>query len=265
MAVGMTGVIDERDRPVDRLHLRPFGGGGCGKALAPLRAAGRRRAWGRDLGSVEVPASAVSAACGAVNGIGTVGLGVHPFIVTLGVAVTAGWRSSFRRVIGGLLIIPRRHRCSGSAVPTLVMVAVGLAAFVMRRMVLGRQTRKRNAGRYAGIAVGRVKITVFATPGHCGVERGGCVGYLGGASSDTGRATSWTSSRGGRRRGRALQGNRSGACSVRRHRADQRLTGRSPIRRGPELLADRDRPDRAGGGGGSGQTPVERGFGGPTR
>lgn len=142
----------------------------------------------------------VGGSCGAINGVATVGLNVHPFIITLGgMAVYRGvsfiiskgesignlpdaYRDTIRATIFGM-----------NVVPTLVMVGVGLlGALVMRRTVFGRQMfalgGNETAAKYAGIAVGRVRIAIFTLAGAlAGLSGAIAAGHLGGASSDTGR------------------------------------------------------------------------------
>ena len=134
--------------------------------------------------------------CGIINGLGTVGLRVHPFIITLGgMAVyrgiafvlsegvsIAGFPAGFRDTI-------RREAWGVNPVPTLVMVITGLAgALLASRTTLGRQTfaigGNETAARYAGIPVGRVKVILFALGGFvAGLAATLGMGYFGSASS----------------------------------------------------------------------------------
>lgn len=143
----------------------------------------------------------VGAACGAVNGTLIVGLGVHPFIITLGtmtiirgvVAVsTSGlsvsgvpqsFSSGFMKYeIGGVYPVP---------VIIMVIIAV-IGAFVLRQMVIGRQTYaiggNETAATYAGIPVGRVKIIAYTLMGLlAGLSASVYVGYLAAAAPDAGQ------------------------------------------------------------------------------
>jgi ribose/xylose/arabinose/galactoside ABC-type transport system permease subunit len=142
---------------------------------------------------------AVGGACGAVNGLATVGLRVHPFIITLGgMAVYRGvafviakglsisgfpdsFRAGFRATWGGV-----------QPVPMLMMVAVAAAgAFVLRMTVFGRRTfavgGNETAARYAGVPVARVKVFWYILGGVlAGLAATLMLGYLGAASSDAG-------------------------------------------------------------------------------
>ncbi|MGD9688410.1 MAG: ABC transporter permease [Phycisphaerales bacterium] len=142
----------------------------------------------------------VGAACGAINGLGTVGLGVHPFIITLGgMAVYRGvaFIISKGQTIGGL---PDSYRDAirapiwdANVVPSSVMILVGaLGAIALARTVWGRRVfaigGNEIAARYAGVPVGIIKISVFAVAGAlAGLSAALIAGHLGGASSDTGR------------------------------------------------------------------------------
>jgi ribose/xylose/arabinose/galactoside ABC-type transport system permease subunit len=142
----------------------------------------------------------VGAACGAVNGIATVGLAVHPFIITLGgMAVYRGvafvltngqsvgdfpasFRTGFKATILGQ-----------QPVPLLLMLAVGFAgAFVLSRTVFGRRTYavggNETAARYAGVPVGRIKILWYVLGGVlAGLAAALMLGYFGAASTDAGK------------------------------------------------------------------------------
>lgn len=130
------------------------------------------------------------AAAGLLNGVMIVGLRVHPFIITLG--TMAAYR--------GLVALPTQSQSVGTfpasftdgfwqarigsvePVPAIVAALVALAGmFVLGRTVLGRRVfaigGNELAARYAGIPVGRVKITVYVIMGAL-AGLSGCV-YLG--------------------------------------------------------------------------------------
>jgi ribose transport system permease protein len=143
---------------------------------------------------------AVGAVCGLINGSATVGLKVHPFIITLGgMAVYRGIafvttdgqtvgdfpesyvKGAFKYTVGGV-----------TPVPLAVMVVVALAgAFVLSRTVFGRRTfaigGNETAARYAGVPIGRVKIILFSICGAlAGLSAAMMLGYYGAGSSNTG-------------------------------------------------------------------------------
>lgn len=132
----------------------------------------------------------VGAAAGLLNGVMIVGLRVHPFIITLG--TMAAYR--------GLVALPTQSQSVGTfptsftegfwqakigtvdPVPAIVAIIVALAGmFVLSRMVLGRRVfaigGNEVAATYAGIPVGRVKVTVYTIMGAL-AGLSGCV-YLG--------------------------------------------------------------------------------------
>lgn len=141
----------------------------------------------------------VGALCGFINGSATVGLKVHPFIITLGgMAVYRGvafvishglsitgfppaYQGTIRATVGGI-----------NPLPMLVMLLVGLAgAFVAARTVFGRRTfaigGNETAARYAGIPVGRTKILLFTLCGAmAGLSAAMALGYYGAGSSADG-------------------------------------------------------------------------------
>jgi ribose/xylose/arabinose/galactoside ABC-type transport system permease subunit len=143
---------------------------------------------------------AVGTACGIVNGAATVGLRVHPFIITLGgMAVYRGiaFVTTQGQSIGGF---PATYTSQGfkaalfgiNPVPTLVMLAVTAAgALFFSGTTFGRRTYaiggNETAARYAGIPVGRIKIALFAIAGAlAGLSAAMMCGYFGGASSGDG-------------------------------------------------------------------------------
>jgi ribose/xylose/arabinose/galactoside ABC-type transport system permease subunit len=166
------------------------GGGGTGGGSSPVALA---------LPLGVLVCSAIGAACGFVNGAASVGLRVHPFIITLGgmavyrgvaFVVTGGesigdlpegFRWAWRAQVGGI-----------SPGPSGVMLAVAAAGwFVFTRTVFGRRVfavgGNETAARYAGIPVGRVKVLMFTISGAlAGLSASMLLGYYGAASSDAG-------------------------------------------------------------------------------
>lgn len=140
-------------------------------------------------------------ACGLVNGLGTVGLRVHPFIITLG--GMALYRGIAFVITKGQTVGPFPEAYTASfgklpvlgmtLVPTLLMVGVALAgAFVLSRTVFGRRAfaigGNEIAAKYAGIPVGRSKIMLFVTMGGlAGLAAALYVGYFGSGGPDAGK------------------------------------------------------------------------------
>lgn len=198
MAVGMTAIIVMNG--ID-LSIGSIYGLSAVVASAVLAAC----AGGPLGGAVSIPIGvvcgvAVGSVCGAINGVGSVGLGVHPFIITLGgMAVYRGvaFIISKGETIGGLPDAYRetvRYSIDGvNFVPTLVMIVIGgLGALVLSRTVWGRRVfaigGNETAAKYAGVPVGKIKISVFTVAGGlAGLSASLIAGHLGGASSDTGR------------------------------------------------------------------------------
>ncbi|MFT3685094.1 MAG: ABC transporter permease [Phycisphaerales bacterium] len=141
----------------------------------------------------------IGATCGFINGAASVGLGVHPFIITLGgmgvyrgtaFVITKGLSIGDLPPAYGNLI---RTKVGGiEPVPLLVMIATGLAgAFVFTRTVFGRRIfaigGNETAARYAGIPVRASKIWVFVLAGLlAGLSAAIAIGKYGSASSADG-------------------------------------------------------------------------------
>ncbi len=197
MAVGMTGVIilGGIDLSVGSVY-----------ALAAVAGALLLHRLGEDASAwASIPAGllacgGVGGLCGFANGAATVGLRVHPFIITLGgmaayrgfaFVLTDGQSISnfpdsytigfFKATIGGV-----------NPVPMIIMVVVALAGwFVLCSTIFGRQTYaiggNETAARYAGVRVNRVKIAWFTAMGAlAGLSAAMLLGYYGAASSDAG-------------------------------------------------------------------------------
>jgi ribose transport system permease protein len=118
------------------------------------------------------------AAMGFLNGFASVALRVHPFVITLG--TMAIYRGIVFRLSEGQTISLASERMQTQffkaefagvyPTPTLIMLAVAVAGmFGLSRTVIGRQIYaiggNETAARYAGIAVGRVKVLVYAVSG----------------------------------------------------------------------------------------------------
>ncbi len=121
----------------------------------------------------------VSLACGFANGLMVIGLGVHPFIITLGtmwmlrgVAFVIS-RAESILVPNALTAVAKAPLGLGTAlypVPLLVMLAITLAGSVyLRRTVMGRHIfaigGNAEASRFSGLSVNRVKLGVFVLSG----------------------------------------------------------------------------------------------------
>jgi ribose transport system permease protein len=117
--------------------------------------------------------------CGAVNGALVVGLGVHPFIITLGsmwivrgIAFVASGAESIL-VPSSLTQVAKASLGLGNAlypVPMLVMLLVAIAGSVyLMRTVWGRRVfavgGNAEASRFSGVPVGRVKAGVYVLSG----------------------------------------------------------------------------------------------------
>lgn len=148
----------------------------------------------------------VGTLCGLANGAMTVGLGVHPFVITLGMmaalrGLTIVLSSSIRhsQSIGGF---PESFT-SGffkadvmgvQPVPVVVMLLVAAAGwFILSRTVFGRRIfaigGNETAARYAGIPAGRVKILVYTLMGTlAGLSACVYLGYYGAAETNAGNA-----------------------------------------------------------------------------
>lgn len=144
---------------------------------------------------------AVGMGCGLANGVMVTGLGVHPFIITLGtmaiyrgiafVATQGQSIGSFpellRRVVGwqawgGLTLTP--------LLITIVVTAV--AGVFLSRTVPGRHVYavggNELASRFSGIRTGRVKVLVFMASGlAASLAAMVQLGYYGAASSNDGQ------------------------------------------------------------------------------
>jgi ribose transport system permease protein len=152
-------------------------------ALAGVTTAMMLRAWGLDGSAAAVAGLAISVGvgllCGVVNGLMVVGLGVHPFIITLGtmwVLRGIAFVSSNAESIG----LPRALTAIAKAplglaeslypVPTLIMIAVAVAGSIyLQRTVMGRHVfaigGNPEASRFSGLRLGRIQVGVFVISG----------------------------------------------------------------------------------------------------
>jgi ribose transport system permease protein len=148
----------------------------------------------------------VGGVCGLANGAMTVGLRVHPFVITLGMMAA---------LRGLTIIIPQKiygeQSITGFAdgftsgffklqvaevypVPPIIMLLVALVGwFVLTRTVFGRRVfaigGNETAAQYAGIPVGRVKIWVYTLMGAlAGLSACMYIGYYGSAETGAGMA-----------------------------------------------------------------------------
>lgn len=145
--------------------------------------------------------SLVGAACGSANGLLVVGLGVHPFIITLGMMA----------VLRGLVFVMRgatpvmgqpESFVSGffsadingvRPVPVIFMILVAAAGwFILSHTVFGRRLYaiggNETAARYAGVPVNRVKVTAHTLCGMlAGLSAAMSLGYFGSASPEAGK------------------------------------------------------------------------------
>jgi ribose/xylose/arabinose/galactoside ABC-type transport system permease subunit len=124
-------------------------------------------------------AAGIGLACGAINGALVVGLGVHPFIITLGTMwivrgiafVTSNAESIL--VPNVLTHVAKASLGFGDAlypVPMLAMLAVAaLGSIYLTRTVHGRHVfavgGNAEASRFSGVPIGRVKMRVFVLSG----------------------------------------------------------------------------------------------------
>jgi ribose/xylose/arabinose/galactoside ABC-type transport system permease subunit len=152
-------------------------------ALAGVTTAMALRASGLDGSTAALAGLAISVGvgllCGVVNGLMVVGLGVHPFIITLGtmwVLRGIAFVSSNAESIGlpgALTAIAKAPLGLGESlypVPTLVMIAVTVAGSIyLQRTVMGRHVfaigGNPEASRFSGLRLGRIQVGVFVISG----------------------------------------------------------------------------------------------------
>ncbi len=200
MAIGMTGIIIMGGIDLSIGSIYALAGVGGAAALHAVADSNPAISGWASIPLGILVCMVVGGACGLVNGAATVGLRVHPFIITLGgLAVFRGvaFVTTQGQSIGDL---PASFTSGGfkaemlgiTPVPALIMVVVAIAgAFVFSRSTFGRHTYaiggNETAARYAGVPVGRVKIMLFLLAGVlAGLSAAMKVGYFGASSSGDG-------------------------------------------------------------------------------
>ncbi|MGJ8635604.1 MAG: ABC transporter permease [Phycisphaerales bacterium] len=203
IAVGMTGVIILAgiDLSVGSIYgLSAIVGAMALQALPP------ETGW-----IVSVPVAllvciAVGTLCGLANGSMSVGLGVHPFVITLGMmAILRGLTVVIPQELYGTQSIGgfptsfttgffKAEFYGVYPVPVIIMILCGIAGwFVLSKTVFGRRVfaigGNEVAAKYAGIPVGKVKILVYTITGAlCGLSACAYLGYYGAAETNAGNA-----------------------------------------------------------------------------
>jgi ribose transport system permease protein len=150
---------------------------------------------------------ATGALCGLVNGLGVIGLRLHPFIITLGtmsifrgiafVTTKAQSIGQFHAAFVDGFISRRFQPWPGKddflyPIPLLILIAVALWGSVfLARTVMGRKLLaiggNETAARYAGLAVSRLKVTTYVLAGlTAGIAAMINIGYHGSAASGDG-------------------------------------------------------------------------------
>jgi ribose/xylose/arabinose/galactoside ABC-type transport system permease subunit len=121
----------------------------------------------------------IGLACGAINGGLVVGLGVHPFIITLGTMWIVRGIAFVASNAESILLPPSLTRVAKASlglgdalypVPMIVMVLVaGVGTLFLMQTVGGRRVfavgGNEEASRFSGVPIGRVKIAVFVLSG----------------------------------------------------------------------------------------------------
>ncbi|MBL4591520.1 MAG: ABC transporter permease [Phycisphaerales bacterium] len=203
MAVGMTGVIILAgiDLSVGSIY------GFCAilGAMA-LNTLGTEASWMLSIPIGLGVCVLAGALCGFANGAMTVGFGVHPFVITLGMMATLRGLTVYtsqavfdKQSIGNLSSsfttgFVKREFFGVYPVPIIFMILVAIAGwFVLTRTVFGRRILaiggNETAAKYAGIPVGRVKILVYTITGAlAGLSAALYIGYLGSAETNAGNA-----------------------------------------------------------------------------
>ena len=205
MAVGMTGIIVSGgiDLSVGSIYafaavigafaLRSV----VGTSSAPID--GANMLWAITV-TVAV-CCAVGAVCGFVNGFASVGLKVHPFIITLGgMAVYRGiaFVSTGGQTIGPfpdsyITSFGKLQLFGITPIPMVLMFLVaGIGYFVLSKTVFGRRVYaiggNEIAAKYAGVPVGAAKVQLFVICGMlAGLSAALYLGYYGAGSSDAGQ------------------------------------------------------------------------------
>ena len=150
---------------------------------------------------------ATGAVCGLINGLGVIGLRLHPFIITLGtmsmfrgiafVTTKAQSIGQFHAAFVDGFISRRFQPWPGRdefiyPIPLLILIAVALwGSFYLARTVTGRKLHaiggNETAARYAGLAVPRLKVVTYVLAGlTAGIAAMINIGYHGSAASGDG-------------------------------------------------------------------------------
>jgi ribose/xylose/arabinose/galactoside ABC-type transport system permease subunit len=145
--------------------------------------------------------------CGLVNGIGVIGLKLHPFIITLGtmgifrgiafVTTKAQSIGDFHQAfVDGFISRKFSLAASGDEtiypIPLCILIAVAVwGSLYLARTVTGRKLHaiggNETAARYAGLAVARLKATTYVLAGlTAGIAAMINIGYHGSAASGDG-------------------------------------------------------------------------------
>ncbi len=157
------------------------------------------------IGGTIVLCLGVGTLCGLVNGVGIVGLGLHPFLITLGtmsmfrgIAFVTTKAQSIGQFSPAFVegFISRRFSLGENQflypVPLLILLAVLAAgAFFLSQTVRGVQLRaiggNELAARYAGLPIERLKLLTYALAGlTAGIAAMINIGYHGSAASGDG-------------------------------------------------------------------------------
>jgi ribose transport system permease protein len=175
MAVGATMVIVAGRIDLSVGSIYALSGVTMAMALRALTPSGGTTSVGLGL----VICLGVGLLCGVVNGLMTVSLGVHPFIVTLG-TMWALRGIAFVISKAESILVPDALTESAKAtlglpaglypIPLLVMLAVTVTgAIYLSRTVMGRHIYalggNLEASRYSGLAINRIVISVYALSG----------------------------------------------------------------------------------------------------
>ena len=210
-------------------------------------------------------ALAISGICGLANGVMVVGLGVHPFIITLGTMwMLRGIAFVVSRAESILVPQPLTNVAKASLglgttlypVPLLAMLAVtAVGSIYLTRTVMGRHVfavgGNPEASRFSGLNLGRIHLGVFALSGlTAGFAAFLGAGFYGSAtSSDAQRLRAVRDRVGCRRRGQPRRGKgKRRERDARRHADRHDPPGDSHAAPGSELRVDhhRQRPHHRG-------------------
>ena len=203
MAVGMTGVIILAG--IDLSVGSIYGFAAILGAMA-LNKLGTDASWMLSIPIGLGVCVLAGALCGLANGAMTVGFGVHPFVITLGMMASLRGLTVYtaqaayeKQSIAGLSEsfttgFIKKEFFGVYPVPIMFMIAIAVAGwFVLTRTVFGRRIMaiggNETAAKYAGIPVGRVKIWVYTITGAlAGLSAALYIGYLGSAETNAGNA-----------------------------------------------------------------------------